>query len=95
MFISLKNIPGLRLHLPKGAFYFFPDVSAYFGKSNDEKTLKNSDDISMYLLNIVYLSSVPGNAFGYENCIRLSFAVADSKLIEGTKRLKEGLAKLK
>ncbi|MDX2189273.1 MAG: pyridoxal phosphate-dependent aminotransferase [Bacteroidota bacterium] len=95
MYQLLKDIPGLKVNLPKGAFYFFPDVSAYFGKSDGEKTLKNSDEICMYLLNSVYLSSVPGSAFGYENCIRLSFAAADSKLIEGAKRLKEGLAKLK
>jgi aspartate aminotransferase len=95
MYGLLKEIPGLKLNNPKGAFYFFPDVSAYFGKSDGTTTIRNSDDISMWLLNKSYLSTVPGSAFGYEGCIRISYAAADEKLIEGCKRLKEALATLK
>jgi len=95
MYTLLSGIPGLKVNLPKGAFYFFPDVSAYFGKSFGNTTINNSDDLSMYLLNTVYLSTVPGSAFGYEKGIRISFAAADEKLMEGAKRLKEGLAKLR
>lgn len=95
MYGLLKEIPGLKVNNPKGAFYFFPDVSAYFGKSDGKTTVRNSDDLCMWLLNTVYLSTVPGSAFGYEGCIRLSYAAADEKLIEGAKRLKDGLAMLK
>ena len=95
MYGLLKEIPGIKVNLPKGAFYFFPDLSSYFGKSDGTTTIKNSDDLSMWLLNTAYLSTVPGSAFGYEGCIRLSFAAADNKLVEGAKRLKEALAKLK
>jgi aspartate aminotransferase len=95
MYNLLKEIPGLKVNLPKGAFYFFPDVSAYFGKSDGTITIKNSDDFSMWLLSKYFLSTVPGSAFGYEGCIRLSFAAADAKLIEGAKRLKEAVATLK
>lgn len=90
----LKEIPGLKVNLPKGAFYFFPDVSAYFGKSDGTTTIRNSEDLCMWLLSKAHLSTVPGSAFGYEGCIRLSFAAADSKLIEGARRLKEAFASL-
>lgn len=95
MYGLLKEIPGLKLNNPKGAFYFFPDVSSYFGKSDGNVKINNSEDLSMWLLNTAYLSTVPGSAFGYEGCIRISYAAADEKLIEGCKRLKEALAKLK
>lgn len=91
----LKEIPNLKINNPKGAFYFFPDVSAYFGKSDGTTTIKNSDDMSMWLLNTAFLSTVPGSAFGCEGFIRMSYAASEANLIEGAKRLKEALAKLK
>jgi aspartate aminotransferase len=91
----LSEIPNLKVNNPKGAFYFFPDVSAYFGKTDGTTIINNSDDLSMWLLNKSFLSTVPGSAFGYEGCIRISYAAADAKLIEGAKRLKEALATLK
>jgi aspartate aminotransferase len=95
MYGLLKEIPGLRINDPKGAFYFFPDVSSYFGKTDGKVTINNSEDLSMWLLNVSFLSTVPGSAFGYEGCIRISYAAADEKLIEGCKRLKYALATLK
>ncbi|MFN0049060.1 MAG: pyridoxal phosphate-dependent aminotransferase [Cytophagales bacterium] len=95
MYGLLKEIPGLRINDPKGAFYFFPDVSSYFGKTDGKVTINNSEDLSMWLLNVSFLSTVPGSAFGYEGCIRISYAAADEKLIEGCKRLKDALATLK
>jgi aspartate aminotransferase len=91
----LREIPGLKLSNPMGAFYFFPDVSSFFGKSDGQTTIKNSDDMSMWLLSKAYLSTVPGSAFGCEGFIRMSYAASDAELIEGAKRLKEALATLK
>lgn len=95
VFELLKQIPNIKVNYPKGAFYFFPDVSHYFGKSFEGTVIKDSDDLCMYLLNVGHVSLVPGSAFGYPDSIRLSFAAADDKLKEGVKRIAEGLAKLK
>lgn len=95
MYALLKEIPGVVVNLPKGAFYFFPDISLCFGKSDGNIKINNSDDFSMWLLSKYFLSTVPGSAFGYEGCIRISFAAADAKLIEGAKRLKEAVMSLK
>jgi aspartate aminotransferase len=81
--------------MPKGAFYMFPDVSYYFGKSDGNKVIKDADDLAMYLLNNYYIAVVSGNAFGNPNCIRLSYATSEDLLIEACKRLKEGLINLK
>lgn len=91
----LKEIPGVKTNLPQGAFYFFPDVSAYFGKSDGKNTIKNSDDFSMYMLEQAHVSMVPGGAFGDENCVRLSYAASEKDLREALKRMKDALAKLK
>ncbi len=95
MYRLLNEIPGLKINNPKGAFYFFPDISAYFGKTDGKTTIHNSDDFSNWLLSNYYMSTVPGSAFGYEGCIRISYAAADEKLIEGCKRLKDACATLK
>lgn len=91
----LGNIPGLKLSEPDGAFYVFPDVSAYFGKSNGEDKIDNADDLCMYLLNKAHVSTVTGRAFGEPNCIRLSFANSMDKIEGGLKRITEAMAKLK
>jgi len=90
----VKAIPGITCPEPEGAFYIFPDVSAYYGKSNGETTISNAADFSMYLLNTAHVSSVMGDAFGEPKCVRFSFANSMEKIEEGWKRIKEALAKL-
>lgn len=90
----LKDIDGLKFNNPEGAFYFFPDVSNYFGKTYNGQTIKNADDMAMFLLNEGNLSVVTGTAFGDSNCIRLSYATSDEKLIEAMNRMKVALGKL-
>ena len=90
----LKNIPGIECNIPQGAFYVFPDVSSYFGKSDGETTINNANDFCMYLLNSAHVACVAGDAFGNPECIRISYAAADDKLIEAVDRIKEQLAKL-
>lgn len=91
----LKNVEGLKLNLPDGAFYFFPDVSAYFGKSYNGETMHSPEDISMFLLKEANIALVSGEAFGDKNCIRLSYATSEEKLTECCKRMAEAFAKLK
>ena len=91
----LKEIPGIECAQPDGAFYVFPTVKAYFGKTDGESTIHNSSDLSMYLLNKAHVSTVAGNAFGDDDCIRVSFANSMDKIEEGFKRIKAALAKLK
>ncbi|KAA9326081.1 pyridoxal phosphate-dependent aminotransferase [Adhaeribacter soli] len=90
----MKNIPGIKTYVPSGAFYIFPDMSAYFGKSWGEYQIKDSHDLSLYLLNDAHVALVSGDAFGAPQCIRFSFAAADEKLIEALDRVKTSLAKL-
>jgi aspartate aminotransferase len=94
VFEQLSSIPGLKLIEPDGAFYMFPDVSAFFGKSYDGTVINNADDMCMYLLHKVNISTVTGAAFEQPNCIRLSYATSMAKLEEGMKRLKAGFAQL-
>lgn len=91
----LKEIPGVKANYPEGAFYFFPDVSAYFGKSNGSTTIKNADDLCLYLLEKAHVSLVPGGAFGDEACVRLSYAASENDLREALKRIKQALLELK
>ena len=90
----IAEIPGLKCNNPDGAFYVFPDVSFYFGKSDGEKIIKNSADLSMYLLNKANVSSVMGGAFGNDNCIRFSFANNMANIEKGWERIKVALSKL-
>lgn len=94
VFEQLSSIPGLKLIEPDGAFYMFPDVSAFFGKSYEGNVISNADDMCMYLLHKVNVSTVTGAAFEEPNCIRLSYATSMAKLEEGMKRLKAGFAQL-
>lgn len=91
----VKEIPGLKCFEPQGAFYIFPDVTYYFGKSNGEITITNANDLSMYLLNTAHVSSVMGDAFGEPNCVRFSFANSMENIEKGWTRIKDALAKLK
>lgn len=90
----LAQIPNVRCIEPDGAFYVFPDVSAYFGKSFDGKIIANSDDMAMYLLEVGHVSTVSGNAFGEPACIRISFAASQEDLKKGFTKIKDALAKL-
>lgn len=90
----LKDIPGIKTHVPEGAFYFFPDVTAFFGKSAHGYTVNNADDLCLYLLAIANVSLVTGGAFGAPNCIRLSYAASDEELVEALKRMKKALGEL-
>ncbi|MGG7666130.1 pyridoxal phosphate-dependent aminotransferase [Dyadobacter sp. BHUBP1] len=91
----LKEIPGFKVNVPQGAFYAFPDVSYYFGKSDGETTINNSDDFANWILNKSYVSTVAGSGFGAPNCIRISTAAADEALEEAVKRIKDAVATLK
>jgi aspartate aminotransferase len=91
----VKAIPGLRCFEPQGAFYVFPDVSFYFGKSDGTLTIRNSADFSMYLLNAAHVSSVMGDAFGEPKCVRFSFANSLPNIEKAWGRIREALAKLK
>lgn len=90
----LKEIPGLTCSEPDGAFYVFPDVSSYYGKSDGETVIQNAADLSMYLLSKAHVTSVMGDAFGEPACIRFSFANSMKNLEEGWKRIKAALARL-
>ncbi|HEY0656309.1 MAG TPA: pyridoxal phosphate-dependent aminotransferase [Chryseosolibacter sp.] len=91
----LKEIPGIKTNYPQGAFYFFPDVSSYFGKSDGTTKIKNADDFAMFMLEKAHVSMVPGGAFGDENCVRLSYAASEKDLREAMKRMREALATLR
>jgi len=87
-----KAIPGLKVNVPEGAFYVFPDVSSFFGKTLRGKLIANADDFSMYLLSEANVATVTGDAFGNPNCIRISYATSEALLTEAFKRIKEALA---
>jgi aspartate aminotransferase len=87
-----KAIPGLKINVPDGAFYLFPDVSSFFGKTLRGKLINNADDLSMYLLSEANVATVTGDAFGNPNCIRISYATSEELLTEAFKRIKEALA---
>ncbi|MDR0572762.1 MAG: pyridoxal phosphate-dependent aminotransferase [Tannerella sp.] len=89
-----KEIPGVKLNVPQGAFYIFPEVDSYFGKSADGRKINDAADIAMYLLEAGHVATVGGAAFGAPKCIRLSYATSDENIIEAIKRIKEALAKL-
>jgi aspartate aminotransferase len=91
----VKSVPGFKCFEPQGAFYVFPDVSYYYGKSNVTETIKNAADFSMYLLNTAHVSSVMGDAFGEPNCVRFSFANSMPNIEKAWVRIKDALAKLK
>jgi aspartate aminotransferase len=91
----VREIPGLKVYDPDGAFYVFPQVNAHYGKSFNGTKIANSTDLCLYLLEFGHIATVPGDAFGDDNCIRISFATSDEKLVEAMKRMKEALAVLR
>ncbi|MBN2173909.1 MAG: pyridoxal phosphate-dependent aminotransferase [Bacteroidales bacterium] len=91
---KLKSIPGILPNNPDGAFYVFPNVSHYFGKSNDTETIRNDVDFCFYLLDKALVALVPGSAFGNPNCVRISYATSNENLEEALNRMKKALADL-
>ena len=92
---GLSEIDGIQVNHPTGAFYVFPNISAFFGKSDGEMTINNSDDFAEYLLQKAHVAIVAGSAFGAEGCFRLSYAASEAQLTEAIKRMKVALDKLK
>ena len=90
-----KDIPGLEVNVPEGAFYLFPKCSSFYGKSDGETTINNSTDFAMYLLEKGHVATVGGDAFGDPECFRMSYATSDENIIEAMKRIKEVVTKLK
>ena len=91
---KLKEISGLGVNEPQGAFYVFPDVSSFFGKSFESDTINNAQDLCMYLLKDSLVAMTPGDAFGCPNNLRISYANSEEQLIEAVKRIKQSLEKL-
>ncbi|MFV0506993.1 MAG: pyridoxal phosphate-dependent aminotransferase [Bacteroidales bacterium] len=92
---KLAEIPKLKTSIPEGAFYVFPDVSAYFGKSDGTTTITNADDLSMHLLNKAHIGVVSGSAFGADKCLRISYAASEEQLLKAMSRMKDAMLALK
>jgi aspartate aminotransferase len=90
----LGEIKGLKLRVPKGAFYVMPDISFYLGKSDGKSRVNNSDDLALYLLEKANVATVGGEAFGAPSCLRISYATSDELLVEAIKRIKTALGEL-
>lgn len=90
-----KDIPGLEVNIPQGAFYLFPKCSSFFGKSNGKYTINNSTDLAMYLLEEGHVATVGGDDFGSPDCFRMSYATSDDNIKEALQRIKDALSKLK
>lgn len=91
----VNEIPGLQINNPQGAFYVFPRCSAFYGKAYNGKTIDNSNDLAMFLLEVGHVACVGGDAFGAPDCIRMSYATSDENLVEAFARIKQALALLK
>jgi aspartate aminotransferase len=89
-----RDIPGIRLNMPQGAFYLFPEMKAYFGKSAGGRKINDAADLAMYLLEAGHVATVGGAAFGAPGCLRFSYATSDENLIEAIRRIREALAAL-
>ncbi len=91
----VKEIPGFKTNTPEGAFYLFPDVSDYFGKTDGETTINNGNDLCLYLLDKAHVALVPGEAFGANDCIRISYATSIDNIREAVKRIAAACSNLK
>ena len=88
----LREIPGFKTNVPDGAFYVFPDISYYFGKTLRGKKILNASDFSLYLLEEALVATVTGDAFGDSNCIRISYAASQDEIKEAIRRIKEAVS---
>jgi aspartate aminotransferase len=91
----MKDIPGIKLNMPEGAFYVFADISSFLGKSDGNTLIRTAEDLCMYLLNTAHVSLVTGEAFGDPNCFRMSYATSEDKLTEAVRRIREALSRLR
>ncbi len=91
---ALNDMPGVKANVPVGAFYVFPEISSFFGKSHNGFTVHNADDMCLYLLSEALVALVTGDAFGDPNCIRISYAASEETLTKAMDRIKQALAKL-
>jgi aspartate aminotransferase len=90
----LGEVPGLKVRVPQGAFYVMPEISNFIGSNHNGQVINNADDLALYLLAEARVAVVSGSAFGSDNCIRISYATSDERIIEAVKRIREALAKL-
>ena len=90
-----KEIPGLEVNVPEGAFYLFPKCSSFYGKTDGSTIINNSTDLAMYLLEKGHVATVGGDAFGDSECFRMSYATSDDNIIEAMNRIKNALSQLK
>ena len=90
-----REIPGLKVNNPDGAFYLFPEVSYYLGKADGDRFIKTSSELAMYILEVGHVATVAGDAFGAPNYLRLSYATSEENITEALRRMKEVLARLK
>lgn len=96
LIVSLaREIPGLEVNMPQGAFYLFPKCDSYFGKCDGDRVIHTAEDLAMYLLEVGHVATVGGTAFGSPECIRFSYATSEDKIVEAFRRVKETLARLK
>lgn len=95
MIDGLSKIKGFKTNVPQGAFYIFPDISYFFGKSDGETTINNADDFAMYILNKAHVAIVSGNAFGAPECIRFSYAASDEDLTYALEQIAKTVVNLK
>ena len=89
-----KEVPGFEVNVPEGAFYLFPKCSSYFGKSNGARTIADSDDLALYLLEEAHVACAGGSSLGAPDCIRMSSATSDENIAKAITRIKDALAKL-
>ena len=92
---AIEKIPGITANTPQGAFYVFPVIKEYLGKSFNGKVIENDTDLCMYILENYFVSLVPGSAFGNPDCIRISYATSEERLTEAMNRIAKALSKLK
>lgn len=91
----MREIPGLEVNEPQGAFYLLPKCSSYYGKTDGERVISNSNDLAMYLLEVGHVATVAGEPFGAPECIRLSYATSENSIVEAVSRIKDALSRLK
>jgi aspartate aminotransferase len=90
-----KDIPGLEVNVPEGAFYLFPKCSSFYGKKDGDKVINNSSDLALYMLEKGHVATVGGDAFGDPDCFRMSYATSDENIMEAMRRIKDVLAQLR
>ena len=96
LIVSLaREIPGLEVNNPQGAFYLFPKCSSFFGKRDGDRVINNSTDLAMYLLEVGHVATVGGDAFGSPECFRMSYATSEANITEAMRRIADTLARLK